>query len=272
VNKRMIHEAEVAASWNRNADLWTREVRAGFDLYREFYTFPAFLDFMPPVAGRKVIDLGCGEGSNTRRFAKLGGQMTGVDLSEGMIRRARGKEEEEPLGIVYETGSYGDLPSFEDGQFDCAVSTMALMDGPDLPAAFRAAHRVLKPGGTLCFSVLHPCFITPVVQWLRDEQGVCSGLRVGRYFEKEPFVDYWHFSRRPNTHGVQDYEAPFEVPRFPRALSDYVNALIEAGFRIDRMDEPRPSEDLAREHEWLARWRQHAPLVLFVLASKDGAD
>lgn len=268
---RTIDEAEVAEKWNRNATVWTKEVRSGLDLYRELYTFPAFLDFAPDVRGKRVIDLGCGEGTNTRAFAKRGGLMTGVDLSEAMIEQARLQEEKEPLGIAYHVGSYGDLSSLPEEHFECAISTMALMDGPDLPAAFRASYRVLKHGGTLCFSVLHPCFVTPAIRWLRDEQGGYSGLRVGRYFDTQPFVDRWRFKRDQNAHAVEEPEQPFEVPRFPRTLSDYINALVAAGFRIARLEEPRPSGKLAREHEWLNRWHQHAPLVLFGLAVKEEA-
>jgi ubiquinone/menaquinone biosynthesis C-methylase UbiE len=260
-----LDEAAVAAAWNRNAEPWTRDVRAGFDLYRELYTLPAFLEFMPPVAGMRVIDLGCGEGSNTRRFSKLGGMMIGIDLSEELIRQARQMEQEESFGIRYEVASFGDLSAFDEEQFDSAISTMALMDGPDLPAALRAAHRVLRKGATLSFSVLHPCFVTPALRWLTNEHGSFQGLQVGRYFEKAPFVEHWRFNRRPDPQSAQ----PFEVPRFPRTLSDYINALIAADFRIVRIEEPRPSHDLAREHPWLDRWYQHAPLVLFVTAVKE---
>ena len=62
---------------------------------------------------------------------------------------------------------------------------------------------------------------------------------------------------------------PFEVPRFPRTSSDYLNAVTAAGFRIAKIEELRPSEDLAREHPWLNRWYRHAPLVLFVSAVKE---
>ena len=123
MTEKDLDEEAVAAAWNRNAEQWAKDVQAGFDLYRELYTLPAFLEFMTPVDGRKVIDLGCGEGSNTRLFAKLGGLMTGVDLSEEMIRRARQAEHQEPLGIRYEVGSFNELSAFGDGQFDGAVST-----------------------------------------------------------------------------------------------------------------------------------------------------
>ena len=88
-----LDDAAVASAWNRNADRWTDDVRAGFDLYRELYTLPAFEAFMPRVEGRRVIDLSCGEGSNTRRFARLGARVTGVDLSYALIARAREEED-----------------------------------------------------------------------------------------------------------------------------------------------------------------------------------
>lgn len=259
-----LDEAEVAEAWDRNADRWTRDVRAGFDLYRELYTLPAFLAFMPPIDGRDVIDLGCGEGSNTRRFAELGGRMTGIDLSREMIGRAMAKETEAPLGIAYEVGSFTSLDGLADHSFDCALSTMALMDGPDFPAAVAAAYRVLRPGGILCFSILHPCFVTPQIKWLVDQDGIHQGLRVGRYFDQAPFVEQWRFSKRPNP----DEVPPFHVPRFPRTLSEYLNPLCDAGFRIAKIGEPRPDEAASADHAWLRRWRDHAPLVLFVSAEK----
>lgn len=257
-----LDDATVAAAWDGNAPQWADDVRAGLDLYRELYTLPAFLDFLPPIRGLDVIDLGCGEGSNTRSFAQLGAHVTGVDLSPAMIELARRREAEDPLGILYEVGSFGDLASFPDQGYDGALSTMALMDGPDLRAAFAAAYRVLKPSGLLCFTMLHPCFITPALKWLYDTDRACSGLRIGRYFDQAPFVERWRFKGRSGEHSVP----PFEVPRFPRTLSDYVNALSDAGFRIAKLAEPRPDPAWAARHAWLDRWRRHAPLVLMAAA------
>ena len=94
-------EAQVTAAWDRNADRWAEDVRAGFDLYRDLYTLPAYLAFMPEIKGLGLVDLGCGEGTNTRRFAELGGQMTGIDLSPAMIAHARRAEREDPKSIRY---------------------------------------------------------------------------------------------------------------------------------------------------------------------------
>ena len=261
---RIFEEADVASAWDRNAALWASGVEAGFDLYRELYTLPAFLAFMPRIEGLRVIDLGCGEGSNTRRFASLGARTTGIDLSEEMIRRARSEEERRPLGVRYEVCSFSNIEIAEAESYDGALSTLALMDGPDFGLAVREAHRVLVPGGRLCFSILHPCFITRAAAWLRAADGAYTGLKVGHYFDRAPFVEQWRFGKHPEGRRLR----PFEVPRFPRTLSDYVNAVCAAGFRITGIEEPRPEETACAAHPWLSRWRRHAPLVLFVSAVK----
>src|SRR5579872_5045033 len=94
-------EAEIAALWDRNAATWVHDVRAGRDRYREVWNNPAFLAFLPDLVGLEILDLGCGEGRNTRLFAEHGGRMTGIDLSPAMIEAARATESERPLGIRY---------------------------------------------------------------------------------------------------------------------------------------------------------------------------
>jgi trans-aconitate methyltransferase len=55
--------------WNANAATWTELTRAGFDVYRDLVNTPAFFALLPPVDGRLCLDLGCGEGHNTRLLA-----------------------------------------------------------------------------------------------------------------------------------------------------------------------------------------------------------
>jgi SAM-dependent methyltransferase len=257
-------EQQVAAAWDGNAATWVEHVRSGYDLYREAFTLPAFLGFSPDLGGSQVIDLGCGEGHNTRALARRGARMTGVDLSPKMIAAARASEAAAPLGIVYHIGSFTRLDFCEDASFDAAVSTMALMDGPDFAAAARAAHRVLRPGGGFYFSVLHPCFITSGAKWLRDERGRGTHLTVADYFADRAYVEHWRF-KAPESGSAE----PFQVPRFGQRLEDYVNGLCAAGFRITRLAEPRPTAAQCAAHPWLARWRRHAALVLLIAAIKD---
>lgn len=266
MNRDQLSESDVAQQWNLNADLWTEQVRAGWDIYREHWNNPAFLPFVGDLAGKDVLDAGCGEGYNTRIFARRGGRMIGVDLSPRMIERAREEERREPLGIRYEVTSYSDLGAFADDSFDACVSTMALMDGPDFPGAMREIRRVMKPGAPLCFSILHPCFATKGLGWLNDAGGHPVKFTVADYFDDTPWVDRWKFGHAPNAAQVEN----FRVPRFDRTLSHYLNALLDAGLVFERIDEPRASEDACRRFPALQRWRDHIPLYLHVRARKHG--
>lgn len=257
-------QAEVAARWNENADQWTRDVRAGYDVYRDQFTIPAFQRFLPPLEGLDVIDFGCGEGSNTRRFAQMGARMTGIDISEQMLDHARQTETADPLGIAYELSSYSTQTGFPDQSFDAVVSTMALMDGPDIEGAMREAFRLLRPGGFLAFNILHPCFITPGLGWERDVEGRATRLCVSRYFDRTGYTEHWRFGANPQHEDV----VPFAVPRFPRTMSDYLNAIIAAGFRISRIEEPQPTPEACEASSRFLRWRDIAAFLLLVMAER----
>src|SRR5258708_2642933 len=79
----------VAACWEGNAETWTRQSRAGYDVYRDQNNTPAFLAMLPPIAGLDGIDLGCGEGGNTRLLAARGARMHAIDIAPTFIRHAR---------------------------------------------------------------------------------------------------------------------------------------------------------------------------------------
>lgn len=258
-------DAEVARAWDENAEQWVRHVRAGWDRYREDFNNPMFLAFLPELAGRSAIDLGCGEGRNTREFAQRGARMTGVDVSKKMIEAAVAAEAQEPLGISYREVSFSDLSVFADGSFDLAVSTMALMDGPDFEGAAREGYRVLRPGGGFYFSVLHPCFVTPVQKWIVNDAGEEIGFRVGEYFTDEIHIDRWRFKAAPEESGD-----PFAIPRFPYRLETYINGLCAAGFRILKIQEPRPTAAMVAAFPRLARLRRHIPIFIYFAAEKPG--
>lgn len=80
---------EVRKHWNRNAEAWTHLSRAGYDTYRNYLNTPAFFELLPEVDGLKGLDLGCGEGYNTRLLAEHGANVIGLDISSVFIRHAK---------------------------------------------------------------------------------------------------------------------------------------------------------------------------------------
>ncbi len=241
----MNHE-QVGRFWNDNAEVWTRLARAGYDVYRDHLNAPAFLAMLPEVRGLLGLDIGCGEGHNTRLIAGRGARLVGIDIADVFIRHAEEAEREEPLGIAYQVASAVQLP-FPDNTFDFATAVMSLMDVPETDRALAEAYRTIRPGGFLQFSITHPCFDTPHRRNLRDASGRTYAIEVGEYFRNlDGQIEEWIFSAASKE--LRQSLPTFRVPRFTRTLSQWLNLLVETGFRLERTGEPCPSDATVREH------------------------
>ena len=227
--------------WNDSADSWTKLARMGFDVYRDYLNTPAFFAMLPNVDGLSGLDIGCGEGHNTRLLAKSGARMTAIDIAEVFINHAKEAEADERLGIDYRVASAVALP-FSDSTFDFATGFMSFMDVPETDRVLAEAYRVLKPGGFLQLSISHPCFDTPHRRNLRDSNKKTYAIEVGDYFRgRDGEIDEWLFKAAPTEvkHGLRK----FRIPRFSRTLSQWLNLVIESGFLLERIEEPRPTDE-----------------------------
>jgi ubiquinone/menaquinone biosynthesis C-methylase UbiE len=194
------------------------------------------------VKGLHGLDIGCGEGHNTRLLAQRGARINAIDISEVFIAYAREVEEQNPFGIEYQMASAVELP-FDGDRFDFATACMSLMDIPETERALGEAFRVIKPGGFLQFSIAHPCFDTPHRRNLRDAGHHTYAIEVGKYFEgSEGEVDEWLFKAAPPE--ARQGLRKFTIPRFRRTLSYWLNLIVATGFKIEHVEEPRPSDEL----------------------------
>ena len=192
-----MEHTEVGRHWDKNAEAWTRLARAGYDTYRDYLNTPAFFAMLPDVRGLAGLDIGCGEGYNTRLLAKQGAMVEAIDIARGFIRHAQASEAAEPLGIRYQAASAVALP-FADAAFDFATGFMSFMDIPEIDRVLAEAYRVLKPGGFLQFSITHPCYDTAHRRNLQDEHGLCYAIEIGGYFrEVDGGIEEWLFSAAP---------------------------------------------------------------------------
>jgi len=235
---------EAGIYWNGNAEAWTKLARAGYDVYRDHFNSPAFFEMLPDVEGLSGVDVGCGEGHNTRLLAKCKSRLTAIDISDVFIKYARQSEVNDPLGIEYLVASAVELP-FADGSLDFATAFMSFMDVPETDGILAEAYRVLRPGGFLQFSITHPCFDTPHRRNLRDENGVTYAIEVGDYFrDLNGEISEWLFGAAP-AEAKRDL-TKFKAPRFTRTISQWLNTLVETGFTLERIEEPRPSDETVR--------------------------
>lgn len=111
------------------------------------------IDLVEPQPGETVLDIGTGSGGLALLAARTGANVTGVDIAEDGIERARVRAEEEGLDIRFEVGDTQSLP-YADGTFDVVVSTFGIIFAADHRRAARELVRVCRPGGRLGLALM----------------------------------------------------------------------------------------------------------------------
>jgi len=207
----------------------------------------AVLELLGPPAGLSVVDIACGHGRVSRELAQLGATVTGVDVSRALLDKAEAIEASQPLGVRYLHADVADARLVPDAAFDAAVCNHGLADIDNLDGALATVCRVLRPGGSFVFSMLHPCF---------PGAGPVSGSwpSNGRYHDE----GFWTADGAASTLRRQ-------VGANHRTLSTYVNALARHGLSLSHVREPMPPV------EWRGTDRDEAarfPVFLVVRCSR----
>ena len=184
--------------------------------HNAYYERPATLSLLPDVAGKRVLDAGCGPGVYSEWLVDREAEVVAIDVSPRMVelaeRRLKGRVEVR----VADLGQ--PLTFLGDGSFDVVLSPLVLEYVEDWRATASEFHRVLRPGGVLVASVTHPLFD---FTYFRSEE----------YFETELVRAEWS--------GFSPVRV--QMPTFRRSLQETLNPFLEAGFHLDRILEPQPS-------------------------------
>ena len=247
--------------WNANAPSWTELSRAGFDVYRDLVNTPAFFAMLPTIADRSGLDLGCGEGHNTRLLAERGAHVVALDIADVFVAAAAAST---GPGVEFVIADAATLP-FPSGSFDFVTAFMSLMDVGAPETTLREMARVVEPEGFVQFSVVHPVTTTPIRRWVNDESGEREALAIGDYFFEGPITERWTFGAAPAD--VRERHEPFTITYARRTLAGWLNAVAAAGLAIEAIAEPRADEQTARDHPEVADTRI-APYFLIVRARK----
>jgi SAM-dependent methyltransferase len=234
-------EGPLHQRWEREAGAWARWVRTpGHDEWHWRLNWPAFLELLP-AAGRRTLDLGCGEGRGGLALRERGHRVVGVDAAPTMVRLAGETCAYEELHLADAAA----LP-LDAGSVDLVVAYMSLHDIEDVAGALREVGRVLEPGGRLCAAIVHPL----------------ASAHLGSDAET-PYFEPAHYTERHERDGIE-----MAFHGIHRSLEAYFAALHAAGLAVERLQEPAPTDDdiaafpdLAKARRrpaflhWLALWR-----------------
>ena len=208
--------------WKQSADAWVNDQGDRGDWSRRAILDPAMNEIFADIAGKTVLDLGCGEGRYCRILNARGARVTGIDPIEKFINRAKLLDK----CSTYVQGVAENLP-FEDHSFDILLSYLSIIDIEDLAAAAKEIRRVVRPGGKVVVASISNMAST-TDSWVKDEYGKKSYRKIDRYME--------HFAMDLEWRGIR-------IRNYHRPLSFVLGLFLENGFLLSRFLEPLPAEE-----------------------------
>ncbi len=197
------------------------------------FEIPALFSMMPELKGKKVLDLGCGFGEHCRQFAKYGAEkVVGVDISQKMLEVAM--EENCDPQITYINIPMEEIAQLQE-RFDVVISSLAFHYVEDFTGVVRNVYDMLDEGGIFIFSQENPLCTchSGGNRWTRDENGNKLYLNLADYGVEGERESVWFVNN---------------VKKYHRTFSTILNTLIEAGFFIEKMIEPLPTEELLEKY------------------------
>ena len=206
----------LADAWERNATDWIAWARApDHDGFWDG-TWPALLEILPDSAGL-TVDLGCGEGRASRLLLAAGRQVLGIERSPTLARAAAIG----PPALPVAQADAARLP-LADGCAGLVVASMSLLDIDDFAGAIAETARILRPGGALCFAIVHPF----------DSACESATARAVPFVVSRPYLASRRYEDRFERGGLG-----ITLVSMHRPLSAYTTALFRAGLVITDLHE-----------------------------------
>lgn len=216
------------------------------------FEIPALFSMMPNLNEKKVLDLGCGFGEHCKRFVDCGAsKVIGIDISKKMLEVAR--EENCSSKITYINMPIEDIADLND-KFDVVVSSLAFHYIEDFAGVVRIVCKKLHKNGIFIFSQENPLSTchSSGNRWTRDEKGNKLYLNLENYGIEGERESTWFIDN---------------VKKYHRTFSTIVNTLVDAGFIIEKMIEPLPTDEILIKHpEYKDLY--HKPDFLLIKVSK----
>lgn len=190
------------------------------NLFNAYYARPEMIRLAGDVAGLDVLDAGCGSGPLMEALRAEDAVVSGFDLSPAMVELARHRLGEDADVRVADLGA--PLP-YADDAFDLVAASLSLHYVKDWASALAELRRVLKPGGRLIVSIIHPT-VYAIVYPEADYFALTQYSEDYDFGEGTVWMTYWH-----------------------RPLQDVINTFIDAGFGIKTVTEPPPAANTPAE-------------------------
>ena len=250
-------KSAIQAGW----DAMSRTYQADSDIslddihYAPFAPGERYYGLIGDVSGKRVLEMACGGAQNSVALSRWGADVIALDISANQLRHALSVRRETGARFELVAGDMGSPTMFRPGSFDLVLSSFGWEFIPDLSKCVATCAELLKPGGQLVMSTVHPL---TAFDW-RAQSRV---LAVTDYFN--PPVEVWD---EPATEGREPGLTFF------RTIEELVASITGAGLMIDRLLEPCPVDGERSPYAgryWADHWDRlkHVPFAVVISARK----
>ena len=215
---------------------------------------PNFRKLMPSFEGKSILDLGCGYGENDLYYKQLGAEyVLGTDISEKMIEKA--VEDNKTDGIDYKVIAMEDISTI-DKKFDIIISSLAFHYVKDFEKPIKDCYNLLNDDGYFVFSQEHP--FTTCIKFTEH-------VRKGHTVIDDKYYGLFSDYNRPGERSIDWFGE--KVIKYHRNFEEIINTLIDCGFVIEKIMEPKPSEKAIEKNPKYVN-QYDRPFFLFIRARK----
>lgn len=219
--------------WDDVAEWWDREAGESGVWHQQNDIDPVVWRTLGRARGKKILEIGCGNGYFSRRLARAGATVTACDISTTFIRLAQQNELRRHYGIRFLQRDAANLKGLNRANYDVVLSNMMLMDVRRYRSAIKEASRVLKHGGRLVFSIIHPLYS----DWQHQVvtyKGRKYYARILKKYLSETDTDRAH------------WKIGHDTVHYHRPLQSYVHVLHDAGMCVSDLHEVPTKRKLVR--------------------------
>ena len=215
---------------------------------------PIINQMLPPLEGKRVLDIGCGMGQHAKQYANSGAlSVLGIDISEKMLGYA--KENNSADNIIYRQMAFEDLDQLNE-RFDVITSSLAFDYVEDFSKLMKTIFDLLDENGVCVFSMSHPistAYDGVYDRYTRTAEGERLYANLHNYGIEGVRHIHWI---------VDDYEV------YHRKISTLINDIANAGFIIEKCQESKLPEVIIKKHPDVFGGVIHQPDFIFFRCRK----